>query len=77
MVTIYTERGPATEMLVEKPSFNFGRLAAITLGTGLLLSLVAAYNLNSDVKDLTQNKLTFVQNQIEMEQPVVLKAVQR
>jgi hypothetical protein len=77
MVTIYTERGPATEILVEKPSFNFGRLAAITLGTGLLLSLVAAYNLNSEVNDLTQNKLTYVQNRIQMEQPSVLQAVQR
>jgi hypothetical protein len=67
MVTIYTERGPAAEVLIEeKNTFNFGRLAAITLGTGLLLSLVAAFNLSSDVNDLTQNKVPYIQNRVAM-----------
>jgi hypothetical protein len=67
MVTIYTERGPAAEVLIEEQNtFNFGRLAAITLGTGLLLSLVAAFNLSSDVNDLTQNKVPYIQNRVAM-----------
>jgi len=66
MVTIYTERGPATEVYVEKKPFNFGRLAAISLGSALLMSLVAAYNLNSEVQDLTQNKLANVQQQLSV-----------
>ena len=66
MVTIYTERGPAGEVLTEKRPFSFGRTAAISLGTALLLSLVAAYNLNADVKDLTHNKIPYIQERISV-----------
>jgi len=70
MVTIYTERGPAAEVMVEseKRSFSFGRLAAISMGTALLLSLVAAFNLKSDVDNLTLN-LQGAQNQLQDIQP--------
>ncbi len=64
MVTIYTERGPAGETLREERPFNFGRLAVVSLGAALLLSLVAAFNLNSDVKNLTANKMPYVQDRI-------------
>lgn len=64
MVTIYTERGPAGEVLTERRPFNFGRMAAISLGTALLLSLVGAYNLNADVKDLTDNKVPYIQQRL-------------
>ena len=53
MVTIYTERDPRIEAFHEERPFNFGRLALISLATALLLSLLASFNLNSDVKNLT------------------------
>jgi hypothetical protein len=70
MVTIYTERGPAGEVLLEKKEFHFGRLAITALVTACLLSLIALYNLNKDVKDLTQNKLPSLQLQIAMDSAV-------
>lgn len=61
MVTIYTERGPAGEVIVERKTFSFAKLCSISLGTALLLSLIGAYNLNRDVKDLTHNKIPYIQ----------------
>ena len=75
MVTIYTERGPASETLEEldKPQFHFGRMLAISLGTALLLSLVGTYNLYADVKDLVNNKVPDLQQQISQINPSSLK----
>jgi len=69
MVTIYTERGPAGEVLAElaeseNRSFDFARVAAISLGAAFLLSMVAAFNLNSDVKKLTNDKVPYIQQRI-------------
>lgn len=64
MVTIYTERGPRIEAFHEERPFNFGRLALISLATALLLSLLASFNLNSDVKNLTTKKMSYVQDRL-------------
>jgi hypothetical protein len=64
MVTIYTERGPAGEVLMEKQRFNFGRMAAISLGAALLFSLVGAFNLSNDVKNVTAQKVPYIQQRV-------------
>jgi hypothetical protein len=73
MVTIYTERGRVNEYGVEtKPrQSNLVRMASICLGTGLLLSLVGAYNLNADINDLTNNKMPYMQDKINQINPSV------
>jgi len=43
----------------------FQIFAAITLGTGLLLSLVAAFDLKASVDNLTQNKIPYIQSQLD------------
>jgi hypothetical protein len=42
----------------------FQRFAAITLGAGLLLSLVAAFDLKASVDNLTQNKIPYIQSRL-------------
>lgn len=67
MVTIYTERGRVeSETVVEDDirKQNTIRMALICLGTGLLLSLIGAFNLNADVNDLTNNKVPYIQDRI-------------
>jgi hypothetical protein len=64
MVTIYTERGPAGEVLTERKPFHFGRLMAFSLGTALLLSLIGAYNLNADVNGLINQEVPYIQQRI-------------
>jgi hypothetical protein len=44
---------------------RFQRFAAIALGTGLLLSLVATVDLKADVDNLTLKKLPYIQSQLE------------
>ena len=44
---------------------RFQRFAAIALGTGMLLSLVAAFNLRADVDNLTQKKIPYIQSQLD------------
>ncbi|MGH9553537.1 MAG: hypothetical protein ACRD3W_29415 [Terriglobales bacterium] len=73
MVTIYTERGLATEVVTERRQFSFAKCASIACGTALLLSLIACYNLNKDVKDLTHNKLPYIQMRLSMLQPGSLR----
>jgi hypothetical protein len=75
MVTIYTERGRVTEDGVidsEVRQSKIMRLGAVCLGTGLLLSLVGAFNLNADVNDLTHNKVPYMQDRISQVNPVGL-----
>jgi hypothetical protein len=67
MVTIYTENGQIAEESTcadECKKTRTMRLAAVSLGTALLLSLIGAYNLNSDVKDLTHNKVAYIENRV-------------
>ena len=67
MVTIYTENGRVeeTESCAEEcKKTRTMRLAAVSLGTALLLSMIGAYNLNSDVKDLTTNKVAYIENRV-------------
>jgi hypothetical protein len=73
MVTIITERGTIDENGNVIRSFDFMKVLGISLATGLLLSLVAAYNLNSDVTDLTQNKVPELQRQIAANSPELMK----
>jgi hypothetical protein len=44
---------------------RFQRFAAIAVGTGLLLSLVGAFNLRADVGNLTQIKVPYIQSQMD------------
>lgn len=67
MVTIYTENGRVEEVESceqECKKTRTMRLAAVSLGTALLLSMIGAYNLNSDVKDLTSNKVAYIENRV-------------
>ncbi len=65
MVTIYTENGRVAENCEEDcKKTRTMRLAAVSLGTALLLSLIGAYNLNSDVKDLTTHKVAYIENKV-------------
>lgn len=68
MVEVYTENGKIVEescaMDQECKKTRTMRLAAVSLGTALLLSLIGAYNLNSDVKDLTGNKVAYIENRV-------------
>ncbi len=67
MVTIYTENGrvaQASTYADECKKARTMRLAAVSLGTALLLSMIGAYNLNSDVKDLTHNKVAYIENRV-------------
>ncbi len=68
MVTIYTERGRVEEQTTYTDDYTKTRtlrLAAVSLGTGLLLSLIGAYNLSADVNDLTHNKVTNIQERVD------------
>ena len=66
MVTIYTENGRVAEESCEQEckKTRTMRLAAVSLGTALLLSMIGAYNLNSDVKDLTTHKVAHIENRV-------------
>lgn len=68
MVTIYTENGKvADEACAEEcKKTRTMRLGAVALGTGLLLAMIGAYNLNSDVKDLTHNKVAYIENRVNV-----------
>jgi hypothetical protein len=72
MVTIYTERGPAGEVLAEKKPFYFGRMMAISLGTALLLSLVAVSDLAAEVNVLTDTDCSYVQQRLSEIDPAAL-----
>ena len=63
MVMIYTERGPAGEVIAEKKPFHFGQMLSISLGTALLLSLIAAYNLKLDTDNLVNQKTANIEQQ--------------
>lgn len=68
MVTIYTENGKVSseEACAEEcKKTRTMRLAAVSLGTALLLSFIGAYNLNSDVKDVTNNKVGYIENRVD------------
>ncbi len=68
MVEVYTENGRIVEsncaVSQECKKTRTMRLAAVSLGTALLLSLIGAYNLNADVKDLTGNKVAYMENRV-------------
>ncbi|HEY9733527.1 MAG TPA: hypothetical protein V6C89_16530 [Drouetiella sp.] len=68
MVEVYTENGRIVEencaMSQECKKTRTMRLAAVSLGTALLLSMIGAYNLNSDVNDLTKNKVGYIENRV-------------
>lgn len=68
MVEVYTENGRIVEnncaVTPDCKKTRTMRLAAVSLGTALLLSLIGAYNLNADVKDLTGNKVAYIENRV-------------
>jgi hypothetical protein len=68
MVEVYTENGRIVEqncaMAQECKKTRTMRLAAVSLGTALLLSMVGAYNLSSDVNDLTSHKVAYIENRV-------------
>jgi hypothetical protein len=69
MVTIYTENGQVADDCTvndECKRTRTMRLGAVSLGTALLLSLIGAYNLSKDVKDLTNHKLAYIQQDVSI-----------
>jgi hypothetical protein len=74
MVTIITERGTIDENGNVIRKFDFMKMLGISLATGLLLSLIGAYNLNKDVTNLTQNTTPELQRQIAANSPELMKA---
>jgi hypothetical protein len=50
------------------------KLAAISLGTALLLSLICAYNLNRDVKVVTNQEVPYVQSRLDSVRPAFIAA---
>lgn len=67
MDTTYRKKeSPAGELkdvpVWQRPKFQ--RFAAIVLGTGLLLSLVAVFALKHDVNTLTERKLPYIENRV-------------
>jgi hypothetical protein len=74
MVTITTERGTTDENGKVVGKFDFMTMLAVSLGTGLLLSLIASYNLSNDVTDLTQNKVPELQKQIAADRQALMQA---
>ena len=51
------------------------KLAAISLGTALLLSLIGAYNLNRDIKVVTNQEVPYVQNRLDAIQPSLIASI--
>lgn len=48
------------------------KLATVALGTALLLSLIGAYNLNRDVKVVTNQEVPYVQNRLQEVRPALI-----
>lgn len=48
------------------------KLAAVALGTALVLSLVGAFNLNRDVKTLTSSQVPYIEQRIDNMAPAVI-----
>jgi hypothetical protein len=48
---------------------NTARMAAIALGTALRLSLVGAYNLNRDVKLVTNSQVPYIEQRLDSMTP--------
>ncbi len=51
------------------------KLAAVALGTALLLSLIGAFNLNRDVKLVTNSEAPYIQQRLADLQPAYISAV--
>ena len=54
---------------------NTARLAAVALGTALLLSLIGAYNLNKDVKMVTNSQVPYIEQRLDNIRPALISAV--
>ncbi len=77
MVTIYTENGIVNEgNTCEIRRFDFTKTLMISLSAALLLSLVGAYNLNRDVKVLTNNTVPTLQQDIAYQGPGIIREAQ-
>lgn len=63
-----------TSCSAEKESRTM-KLAAISLGTALLLSLIGAYNLNRDVKLVTNQQVPYVENRLDAVQPALMASI--
>ncbi|MDR3612043.1 MAG: hypothetical protein P4L53_00655 [Candidatus Obscuribacterales bacterium] len=74
MVTMYTENGMVNEgNTCEIRRFDFTKTLMISLSAALLLSLVGAYNLNRDVKELTANTVPILQQEIAYQGPEIIR----
>jgi hypothetical protein len=54
-----------------------GKLAAVALGTALLLSLIGAFNLDRDVKLVTNDEVPYINQRIENIAPSYVAAVNK
>ena len=54
-----------------------GKLAAVALGTALLLSLVGAFNLDRDVKIVTNDQVPYINQRIQNIAPDYVAAVNK
>jgi hypothetical protein len=54
-----------------------GKLAAVALGTALLLSLIGAFNLDRDVKIVTNDQVPYINQRIQNVAPDYVAAVNK
>ncbi len=54
-----------------------GKLAAVALGTALLLSLIGAFNLDRDVKLVTNDQVPYINQRIQNITPSYVAAVNK
>jgi hypothetical protein len=54
-----------------------GKLAAVALGTALLLSLIGAFNLDRDVKLVTNDEVPYINQRIQNIAPNYVAAVNK
>jgi hypothetical protein len=54
-----------------------GKLAAVALGTALLLSLIGAFNLDRDVKLVTNVQVPYIEQRVDNIAPAYVAAVRK
>ena len=70
----YTNSTCATEPCAETRKEHTTKLAAVALGTALILSLVGAFNLDKDVKLVTNSQVPYIQQRLDNIEPGLIAA---
>jgi hypothetical protein len=61
-----------TNCASEQKKDNTLKIAAFALGTALILSLIGAFNLNKDVKLVTNSEVPYVQQRLDNATPALM-----